>query len=535
MEIKLNSLIIENFKGIKNFQVEFDAISTVIKAENGIGKTTIYDAFLYLLFDKDSTGRKDFDSRPLDKNNNAIKGLVLSVTASLDLDGVCHIFKKENHERVVKNQIKGFETLCYVDEVPKKISEYSEYIESLIPEDTFKMLTNLRHFNEGLHWKERRTALLDIAGEIGTPEGFDELLAALNGRSIEDYKKVLAGQKDRLKKDQFEINPRIDELNKGFAGYAEANTPELTRQRTELQGKIKKVDDMRSDIFSQESERQKKITALNVLQSKKITREAELKTDTSGITNLLEEKQQIENSVAATRLNVSVAKNNLSNQTTVLNGKKSELTGLLDTRNAIFAEYTNADAVDPEAGISDESKVCYACGQKLTAKKLEENETKRQEAIAKAVALKQSNLDKISARGTAAKESIEKVKGAIEILEGDIKKANELLVKAQAELATAESNKTKRFAEIDIAIKSNPKPDPELDKVWQGIVAEITKAQAEIGEPVSDQLQALENRKNILNSELAEINTALSQADNAKKNRARITELEQQEKDLAKK
>ena len=191
--ILLQGLRVKNFKGITNLEIEA-ARNTRVEGENGKGKTTILDAFLWLLFDKDSTGRTEFGIRPLDSKNQPIKGLVCMVEAVLNINGSRCVLKKEHHEKIVKDQLRGYTTLCWVDDVPKKAGQYAEYISGIIPEDSFRLLTNLRHFNENLSWKDRRAVLLDIAGEIGTPAGFDELLSALNGRSLDDYKKVLAGQ-----------------------------------------------------------------------------------------------------------------------------------------------------------------------------------------------------------------------------------------------------------------------------------------------------------------------------------------------------
>ena len=58
-EIKLKSLILVNFKGVRNLEVVFTDQRTIISGDNGTGKTTIFDAFTWLLFGKDSTGRSD--------------------------------------------------------------------------------------------------------------------------------------------------------------------------------------------------------------------------------------------------------------------------------------------------------------------------------------------------------------------------------------------------------------------------------------------------------------------------------------------
>ena len=310
MNVKLNNLTITNFKGIKTFRADFDGGDAVIKGANGTGKTTVYDAFLWLLFNKDSTGRKEFELRPLDKDNQPIKGLVLAVEADITFDGVRHVLRKEHHEKVVKKQLRGYETLCTIDEVPKKVGEYAAYITELIPEDTFKMLTSLRHFSEGLHWKDRRAVLLDIAGEIGTPEGFDELVAALNGRTVDEYRKVLAEQKKRLVDKRGEISPRIDEISRGMEGYEQpTDETDMRDQREAVKVDIERLDRTRKEMLDSEQQRQKTLEAINGLCGKRVSREMELKNSTAGIQHLLDAKKVIEDAVTERTKAVADARN----------------------------------------------------------------------------------------------------------------------------------------------------------------------------------------------------------------------------------
>ena len=58
-KIVLKSLSLTNFKGARSQEIVFSEQGTVISGENGTGKTTIFDAFLWLLFGKDSSGRSD--------------------------------------------------------------------------------------------------------------------------------------------------------------------------------------------------------------------------------------------------------------------------------------------------------------------------------------------------------------------------------------------------------------------------------------------------------------------------------------------
>ena len=57
--IKLKSLSLFNFKGIRNLTLDFTNAETWIYGENGTGKTTVCDAFSWLLFGKDSKGKSD--------------------------------------------------------------------------------------------------------------------------------------------------------------------------------------------------------------------------------------------------------------------------------------------------------------------------------------------------------------------------------------------------------------------------------------------------------------------------------------------
>lgn len=514
--LNLNKLKVENFKGLSSFELTLEGDNAVITAENGIGKTTVYDAFLWLLFGKDSTGRKDFEVRPLDRRNQPIKGVVLSVEAEIDIDGVKQTFRKEHHEKVVKEQLRGYETLCWINEVPRKVGEYAEYIAAIISEETFKLLTDLHFFNSKLHWTDRRKILLAIAGEIGTPDGFDELLAALNNRTVDEYKKVLSEQKKRHVKERDEINPRIDEILKGLEHPA-SDTEELGKRRLELNSEIYQLKILRQEIFSKETERQKKVDEVNSLTKKKIRRELDLATDTSGIKLLLEEKHELTSEVAHAEQLVSTAENELNVATAKKTAVENAQESLLASLNTIRDEYKTADAnIGPS--------ICYACGGKLPKDKLALNEEKRQ-----------ARLNEITARGDELKCKVDENKKLLAALDDNINIFTETLKKVTSGSQQIHKEAGKRFTEIDEAIKTRPTIPPEQDEAWQKIVAEITKIEKEIGPPVSEQLEAIESERTTKEAELTALNEELAQADRMVKDRARIEELEAKEKELAQK
>lgn len=83
--MKLITLTMDHFKGIQHFEMQLDGCDATVYGDNATGKTTLYDAFLWLLFGKDSTDRKDFEIQPLGADGkNAQSGVETSVSAVLE-------------------------------------------------------------------------------------------------------------------------------------------------------------------------------------------------------------------------------------------------------------------------------------------------------------------------------------------------------------------------------------------------------------------------------------------------------------------
>jgi len=515
--ITINRIKIANFKGLKDFELDVGGNNAAIGAENGVGKTSVYDAFLWLLFDKDSSGRAQFGLRPVNSQNEPIKGLVVSVEAELDCGGTVRVFRKEQHEKVLKKQLRGYETLCWINLVPKKVKEYELAIAELIDEDTFKLLTDLSYFNEKMHWTERRGVLLDIAGDIGTPGGFEELLAALNGRSMDEYKKVLVEQKKRYVKERDEINPRIDELQRGLDSYAGGDTKDLEVKRHNLDMEIKEIEKGRKSILAEENIRQVKIERLNNLKARRSEREVELKNDTSAIVGLLDQKAALETGVAEKKAAVTTAQTAYGAADSVLKSANARLAGSTKELQEVRAQFKAVEADKDPA-------TCYACGQGLPAEKIAEMQQQRK-----------AKLDEISARGKDLKCSVVAQKKTIEKFEAELKEAGEALAAAEDALIEADKAKDAELANIEKQIAACPSTPPDKDPKWKRLSKSIEDLEVEIGEPVSERLDALENDRIAKNSELSEINAALGQSDRMKQDAARIKELEQKEKDLAQK
>ena len=256
MNIKLKSLHLENFKGIKVLDVVFGD-KTKIKGQNASGKTTVFDAFTWLLFNKNSAGEEKFNVRPLDADGNRVDNVEIKVVAGLEVDGKEVELSKVQKQKWVKKrgtdvtELQGNENMYEIDGYPKAEKDYKEYISSLVAEDLFKMLTNPQFFS-GMKWKDQRDILMKFVSEIsdvdlakGNSE-FAELLPELEkASSTDDIQKKFSKALSEWKKKQLEIPIRIDELSKTLV---EIDIAEKELAKADLERRISEIDTKTADV-----------------------------------------------------------------------------------------------------------------------------------------------------------------------------------------------------------------------------------------------------------------------------------------------
>lgn len=254
MRITLDKLTLNNFKGIKSLTIDFNGRNADISGKNATGKTTIADSFSWLLFDKDSTDKKDFSIKTLDENNEPIHGLEHSVTAVLDISGQKTELKKSYYEKWTKQKgsaektFTGHTTDYFIDGVPcSKKSDYTDKIASIVSEDTFKLLTNPLYFNDQLHWKKRRDLLFEVCGDISDDNIISqnpklaELKDILGKRDIDDHKAVISARKKKVNEELEKIPVRIDEVVKGKPDLKEINFALVRENLSQHQAKNEKL------------------------------------------------------------------------------------------------------------------------------------------------------------------------------------------------------------------------------------------------------------------------------------------------------
>lgn len=212
MNIKIKSITLRNFKGLRDVSFDFDGRNATIIGDNGTGKTTIFDALTWVLFGKDSHNSTDIDIKTIDATGEPMHRAEHFVEVALDVDGSTQTLRRTYRE--IWSKPRGSSDLRFVGhesafavngvEVGTKAA-YDKIISEWINDDVFRMLTDPMYFNTRVDWKGRRAALLALVGDnIDRTEiqaRFADLLAEMNGEPLADFKARLAAEKRKNKKE----------------------------------------------------------------------------------------------------------------------------------------------------------------------------------------------------------------------------------------------------------------------------------------------------------------------------------------------
>lgn len=363
--MKLTKLELLNFKGLKSFAINLNG-DVVIRGDNATGKTTVFDSVCWLLFGKDSLDRADFEIKTLDggepiyKVNHEVTGtFTLDEGGSVELKRVYR--EKYSSPRGGEVTMTGHTTDYFVDGVPKKEKEYKEIVNALIDESIFKLITNPLYFNETYSWQNRRKLLLEMCGDIddisviNSRNDLRRLAELLDGRTVDDHRKVIAAKKTAINKELDMIPVRIDE--------AVRNKPEIVSDKAKL---IRDIETLSAGI--DEVEKQKAIIQNGVSSTEKeskirdINRQLEVQRS-KVLSDYHKQKQRLRDEYEAslTKLKmVEVDRNRCTDRRDELNKEIERESKRIATLQSEFDTFN-------EQQFNKES--CPTCGQALPADK----------------------------------------------------------------------------------------------------------------------------------------------------------------------
>ena len=550
----LKSLHLENFKGIKSLDVNFSK-KTKIKGQNASGKTTVFDAFTWLLFNKNSAGEEKFNVRPLDKDGKRIDDVEIKAVAVLDVDGKEVELSKVQKQNWVKKRgtdtvsLQGNVNSFEVDGYPKSEADFKEYVAGLAKsEDMFKMLTNPQYFNS-MKWKDQRKILMKLVDDFSdvelakTDERFLPLISELEkAPSVEDIRSKFQKMLSEWKKKQAEIPVRIDEAEKS---KVDVDAAEQELKKSNLERRISEIEEKISDTNG----------ALKKLRDE----DMRLQMDMSGILqsmndSLSEKKRKIESSNAEvarelenTRNKIQIAENAIKLNERSISDADVERKKLGEQYNAEKAKVFDETPFlfDESKWVFDESStVCSLCGQTLPEDKVEqlkadfesrrvkakENAAKRLSDAKEAfTSEKKDNLERIKAFGFDKKHTIDGLTEKNKELNVEI----ESLKKREQELLTKSEEFSKQLDEIPKEADYTQNEEyMKLHEKRENILAEIEK---EKSSGYNERIAELQDEKKEIESELDSVKEILAKASMNVDIDERIAELQDEKKEIGQK
>lgn len=521
--MRLISLSLKNFKGIKNFTLESDGNSTDIYGENATGKTTIQDAFSWLLFNKDSQDRTVFEIKTIDqKSGEARHNLEHEVSATIFTDRPVTLRKVYSEKWTkrrgsVSPEFTGHTTEHFVDEVPTPKGEYQAFINSIAPEETFQLLTDPRHFSENMHWQKRREMLFAAFGDVSDQEVIDSKKAlkslpdVLNGRSIEDHRKIIAARRTAINKELDKIPVRIDEASRNLPDISGLDKTELNASLKVLAENIHKAKNEKARIETggEIAELQKQLAILesqhiaaeNAQAAKQAAKQAEKRGPLAGQrAAFLRESDKYEDKI-----------NRLTRQQAQIESDINTKNDTLDRLRAEWLEFKNKDL------LVDIREVCPTCGQALPSGQVQ---AARDKAVADFNERKAIRLGANVSAGKSTAQAITKLKASLADMQVEIEKLQAKKAKSD-EAAENLRLEIEGLAAAEITIA----PPPEIADLKTKI-AELEAGHKAPLEKIDGEISFLENSKRELGALLQSIKTHAS-------GQARIKELEAEQKTLA--
>ena len=559
MQIKLKSLHLENFKGIKLLDVAFGD-KTKIKGQNATGKTTIFDGFTWLLFNKNSAGEEKFNVRPLDAEGKRIDNVEIKVVAVLDVDGKDVELSKVQKQNWVKHRnssaptLEGNVNVFEIDGYPKSEKDYKAYISSLVDEDLFKMLTNPQYFSS-MKWKDQRDILMKFVSEISDVElarqfnivdgednqQFDALIPELEkAPSTDDINKKFSKALAEWKKKQAEIPVRIDELSKSLVDIDVAEQElaknDLERRIAEIDAKIADSGKAVDGLLGESMQLQFDINALYTEANDKLIRERRILEDA---------KDEAEKAFNDAHKEISAANKQIEENTRLIEIEEQKKPDVKKRWNDNMARTFDETPYlfDESKWVFDEnSTICSLCGQKLPEDKIAslKEEFEQKKATAKADAEKKlaDAREKFVTDRTAVKDSINaeaaEIKKKIEDLTAEnasLKEKIELNRKAETDALGKKNQIEKQIADMP------EKPDMSSNEEYQQKKARYDELEKQIAslKDSTDIAEAFAEERKAVVAELDTVKAEIAKASNNVEIDERIKALEEEQREVGQK
>ena len=405
--MKLISIELENFKGVKHGLFELNGKDARITGQNGSGKSTYADAHAWMWMDTDYAGNSKPDVRP---DSDCDDGVVTRVCETVEHDGKTFAFEKIQKVKTSKPDAEG----------KVKTTKVNSYAINSVPKsqrDAFSWLAD----NAGLDEK-----LYPI---LSSPDALLRLASDKKGRNT--VRDILFGMADNLT--DAEVASKSPELKDIAELLKKYTVEEIVAQQNATKRKIRDnygrngeiLDSRIGGLLDAKTEvdekavrkaRQENSDAREVLEARKIEIRGE-------INSLSDRKAACQKSLTEGRK--ACAEKVLEEREVLLKKKDA----LYEEQRKLYADMSKADIkakgskVEMDTWLSEAKRCkaeldaakerkftggnCPTCGQRLPAKRLEAMKVRFEEEIAK-------ETERLTSAGMSAQESYKAYKASVD-------------------------------------------------------------------------------------------------------------------------
>lgn len=550
MRITIKEMIVRNFKGISNFELVAKGNNLDVRGDNGTGKTSLYDAFLWCLFGKNSQDQSDtkFDWKPLDQDGNERHRLETFVNVEFDIDGVAKVFSRTITEKWTKKRgsivdtFDGHTTAYHIDGLKVTQKDYKAEIEALGGESLFQMLTKVNYFAEVMKADDRRKILLEMAGDvsesdvIASNKELAKLPDILDGKSVEERTALVKQAMKQVNKDIKELPGRIDEAQRSLPDIEELDKQELSTRKLSLQADLSRAQDelsaAKTNQLGAELKARRAELKAKFADAERLYALDEAKKSADALALEQDKLNRMRESSAGVESERHEAMSNLRKAKDGRESAENEIRKLEKWNEDARAEFDKLQAETfPE--FNEHRLTCPVCGQNYGEEKMAEIKAKYEREKAGFNEMKSDKLKDIRSQGKKNAAEIKLLKSDIE--EGsDYIKELELKIK---ELDSLLEIKSKDIAEQANRIKDLTKEAPTFRTTPEA------KALIEEGEEINAKLESLdrdqaavvleiEAKVGAILAEINEVNDLLYRFELHAKQQERVDELIAKEQSL---
>lgn len=536
--IRIKSLSLENFKTFRGGLFNLDKDIIEINGKNETGKTSLVDAIIWCLFNKDHLYRTQFAIKTHDEQGDEIPNIEHSVTMEIDVDGVQRTLKRSLKEKWTKPRgqaetvFSGNYQECFIDGSLVSSTDYSKFVNALAPEEVFKSITSPTYFLS-LPWQSRRNLLAQMAGTItddeiiGSDPRFDALRDVLKKERLEDYIKHLKFQIKELKKKLNDIPVRLSEQNKALPEKQDwENVEEQLKVKQKEYDALVAQKKIEATLSPEEKERKRINDKIAQKEALKLERQKAVEAlYKAKVTEQQERHREADAKIRSNKMDIASYILPLNREKSLIVEKEAILEKCKVDTLRIREEW--GETQNMSFSLPDGIEICPECGNFLTPEQVEAKRKSLHDAF---------NIKK-SEKIKQLKEEASKVKDAKAEAEEAIDAANKKIVEI--------NNQTKVLEEEnEILLKVKPYPEEVFtdmlmnDEQYTSADADICNLKLKLEEVGSDDslkpLVPEDNTKEMeLRNEISSLTSLLATKIQYEKIKGLIAGIEKENKDLA--